>query len=67
MSDIISRGDIVEYRGQRLKVVSDPYMFCGQMTVACVTMAKKKADLRGGMFAVSSLALVKPMKEDHDA
>lgn len=67
MSDIISRGDIVEYRGQRLKVVSDPYMFCGQMTVTCVTIEKKKADLRGGLFAVSSLELVKPVKEDYDA
>ena len=67
MPDFIGKGDIVEYRGQRLKVVSDPYMFGGQPVVTCVTMAKKTADLRGGMFAVSSLALVKPIKEDYDA
>ena len=67
MMDFINKGDIVEYRGQRLKVVSDPYMFCGQMTVTAVTVAKKKADQKGGLYAVSSLALVKPMKEDLDA
>lgn len=59
MNDIIGRGDIVEYRGQRLRVVSDPYMFCGQMTVTAVTVAKKKADQKGGLYAVSSLTLVK--------
>lgn len=42
MSDIISRGDIVEYRGQRLKVISDPYLFQGQWTVTAVTVAKKR-------------------------
>jgi hypothetical protein len=66
MTDIIRRGDIVEYHGQRLKVVSDPYMFCGQMTVTAVTVAKK-ADQKGGLYAVSSLALVKPIEEDYDA
>lgn len=65
MSDIISRGDIVEYRGQRLKVISDPYMFCGQMTVTAVAVAKKKADWKGGLYAVSSLALVKG-EENYD-
>ena len=51
MIDIISRGDIVEYRGQRLKVISDPYMFCGQMTVTAVAVAKKRLIRR----AVSTL------------
>lgn len=64
MSEIISRGDIVEYHGQRLKVSSDPYMFCGQMCVTAMTVEKKKADQKGGIYAVSSLVLV---KEDPDA
>ena len=57
MSDFINKGDIVEYRGQLLKVISDPYVFQGREVVTCVTIEKKKTDVRGGIYAVNSLAI----------
>ena len=62
MIDFINKGDIVEYRGQLLKVISDPYMFQGQKVVTCVTVEKKKADVRGGLYAVNSLEITERCK-----
>lgn len=63
MMDFINKGDIVEYRGQLLKVISDPYLFQGQKVVTCVTIEKKKADVRGGIYAVNSLAITGRCKD----
>lgn len=62
----IKRGDIVEYLKQPgipLKVMSEPYMFNGQLIVTARKVSKKKSERQQGLYCINALATYNKREE----